>query len=165
LIKKITVWGGVIAASIALDIWTKALAVAHLMNVNFIDFIPGLLRFNYVENTGAAFGMMKDKRWFFIIVSTVAIIAMILLLILRNKDFGILTGASLAMIIGGGIGNQIDRIAKGYVVDFLEFEFIEFPVFNVADSFITVGTILMLFFLIFEEVRSSRKKKKENKEN
>ena len=159
------VWGDIIAASIALDIWTKALAVANLMDIDFQEFIPGLLRLNYVENTGAAFGMMKDKRWLFIIVSTVAIIVMLALLIIKHKEFGILSGAALAMIIGGGIGNQIDRIAKGYVVDFFEFEFISFPVFNVADSFITVGAVLMVVFVLVEEIQSIRKKKKENKEN
>jgi len=165
LIKKISVWGGIIAASIALDIWTKILAVDNLMGNGSVGFIPGILRFSYVENTGAAFGIMKDKRWFFIIVSTIAIIAMLAVLVIRHKDFSILSGASLAMVIGGGIGNQIDRIAKGYVVDFLEFEFIRFPVFNIADSFITVGAVLMIVFILAEEIRNSRKKKKENEEN
>lgn len=79
-----------------------------------------------------AFGMMKGFRWGFIILSTVAVIAIIVYLIKCRRTVPALLGVALSMIAGGGIGNQIDRIANGFVVDFLEFQFIDFAIFNIA---------------------------------
>ena len=102
-----------------------------------------------MENTGAAFGMMKGMRWFFILLSFAAIIAVSIFLIKKRKQVPPLLGIGLSMIVGGGIGNQIDRLATGYVVDFFEFLFVNFAVFNVADAFVTVGAALVLIDVLF----------------
>ena len=93
--------------------------------------------------------MMKGFRWIFIVLSTVAIIAIGIYLVKCRKKVPPLLGISLAMIVGGGIGNQIDRIANGFVVDFLEFQFMDFAVFNIADCFVTVGAFLVLIDILF----------------
>ena len=141
----------IIAGSVLLDQWTKVLAVEYLKGQAARPLIPGIINLTYTENTGAAFGMMKGYRWFFITLSCAAIAAMVVYLIWKRNKLNPMLAVSLSMIIGGGIGNQIDRFANGYVVDFLDFAFMKFAVFNVADSFVTVGAaLLILYILIFE---------------
>lgn len=132
-----------------LDQLTKYMAVKHLMPIGSHPFIPGLIEFNYTTNPGIAFGMLGGKGWFFIPVSFLAIILTVFFLIRFRKSISPLLSAAVAMVAGGGIGNQIDRIFKGEVVDFLNFQFIDFPVFNVADCFVTIGCSLAIISLIF----------------
>ncbi len=146
---QVIIWAVIVIGSIILDQWTKLLAVKDLMPIGSTVLLDGVLGLRYVENTGAAFGMLKGQRWFFIVLSTVAIIAISIYLVKCRKTIPPLPGVSLAMIVGGGIGNQIDRIANGYVVDFLEFLFVDFAIFNVADCFVTVGAFLIVIDLLF----------------
>ena len=146
---QVIIWAVIVIGSVILDQWTKMLAVRDLMPIGSTVLLDGILGLRYVENTGAAFGMLKGQRWFFIILSTAAIIAISIYLVKCRKTVPPLLGISLAMIVGGGIGNQIDRIANGYVVDFLEFLFMDFAIFNVADCFVTVGAFLVIFDLLF----------------
>ena len=146
---QVIIWAVIVVGSVILDQWTKMLAVRDLMPIRSTVLLDGILGLRYVENTGAAFGMLKGQRWFFIILSTAAIIAISIYLIKCRKTVPPFLGFSLAMIVGGGIGNQIDRIANGYVVDFLEFLFMDFAIFNVADCFVTVGAFLVIFDLLF----------------
>jgi signal peptidase II len=146
---QVIIWAVIVVGSVILDQWTKMLAVRDLMPIRSTVLLDGILGLRYVENTGAAFGMLKGQRWFFIILSTAAIIAISIYLVKCRKTVPPLLGISLAMIVGGGIGNQIDRIANGYVVDFLEFLFMDFAIFNVADCFVTVGAFLVIFDLLF----------------
>ena len=146
---QVIIWAVIVIGSVILDQWTKLLAVRDLMPIGSTVLLDGILGLRYVENTGAAFGMLKGQRWFFIILSTAAIIAISIYLIKCRKTVPPFLGISLAMIVGGGIGNQIDRIANGYVVDFLEFLFMDFAIFNVADCFVTVGAFLVIFDLLF----------------
>ena len=146
---QVIIWAVIVIGSVILDQWTKLLAVRDLMPIGSTVLLDGILGLRYVENTGAAFGMLKGQRWFFIILSTAAIIAISIYLVKCRKTVPPLLGISLAMIVGGGIGNQIDRIANGYVVDFLEFLFMDFAIFNVADCFVTVGAFLVIFDLLF----------------
>jgi signal peptidase II len=146
---QVIIWAVIVIGSVILDQWTKLLAVRDLMPIDSTVLLDGILGLRYVENTGAAFGMLKGQRWFFIILSTAAIIAISIYLIKCRKTVPPFLGISLAMIVGGGIGNQIDRIANGYVVDFLEFLFMDFAIFNVADCFVTVGAALVIFDLLF----------------
>jgi len=146
---QVIIWAVIVIGSIILDQWTKLLAVKDLMPIGSTVLLDGVLGLRYVENTGAAFGMLKGQRWFFIVLSTVAIIAISIYLVKCRKTIPPLLGVSLAMIVGGGIGNQIDRIANGYVVDFLEFLFVDFAIFNVADCFVTVGAFLIVIDLLF----------------
>ncbi len=138
----------VIFLSVFLDQATKILAKANLENQTQVNIIPKVLGFAYVENKGAAFGIFQDHRWVFMLFSTFAIGIMIFLLF-RIKNKHPLFTLSISMLIGGGIGNMIDRIIRGYVVDFIKFLFVKFAVFNVADCFVTVGAVLLCIYLLF----------------
>lgn len=112
-------------------------------------FLPGLLQLHYSQNTGAAFSILTGQRW---LLSGLAIIAVVLLFYFRER---ITEGKAplkviLGLILGGAIGNLIDRLCYGFVIDFLEFAFIQFPIFNLADSALTIGVSLMILFLLFE---------------
>ncbi|NLZ36580.1 MAG: signal peptidase II [Clostridiales bacterium] len=122
-----------------------------------INVIPGLYDFRYIENTGAAFGILSDHRWIHTAVSTVAITGIVIYLIIKRKDrrSGWINAAA-GMIIGGGVGNLIDRYMQGYVVDFIETKFMKFAIFNVADSFVTVGTAILAVCLIAAEIREEK---------
>ncbi len=152
------VWIAVILGSVALDQLTKYLTVLLLKPVGSVPLWQDVLHLTYVENTGAAFGMMKDQRWLFMTVSTVAIVAVLLYLFIRRPSDR-LEALALCFIVGGGIGNMIDRCVLGYVVDMIDFCLIDFAVFNVADSFVCVGAGLMILALILSGVRESRASK------
>ncbi len=143
LTVKIWVLIATLFVSVGLDQLTKALAVAYLKPIRSYPLWKGVFHFTYVENRGAAFGMMADQRWIFLILSTVGILAIIAYLF-WDKELDLFAFASLACVAGGGIGNMIDRIAYGYVVDFLDFTLINFAVFNVADSFVCCGVVLFV---------------------
>ncbi len=138
----------IIIAGIYLDQLTKWLAVTSLKNNPSYPIWKGVLHFTYVENTGAAFGMMKGYRWLFMIVSTVAIVGMLLYIFIKRPQNRLL-GAAIALIVSGGIGNMIDRIMLGYVVDFIDFTIINFAVFNFADSLVCIGAALMIACILF----------------
>jgi signal peptidase II len=146
----------IIALGIGADQLTKLLAVKFLMPIDTLPIIKGVIHLTYVENRGAAFGMLADHRYVFMIVSTVMIAVLSLVVYLgmcENKGYCI----SLCLIISGGIGNMIDRIALGYVVDFIDFRLINFAVFNGADSFVCVGAALLAIFMIIDTVREEKK--------
>ena len=145
----------VAAAIIAADILTKYFAGAYLM-AGDITLINKVLYFSYVENRGAAFGILKDARWFFITVS-VAVVLGIIIYIIRKKPESKLLVLGLSMVSGGGIGNLIDRVSLGYVVDFIDFRIIDFHVFNVADIFVCVGAALIFIYVLFIEGRENGK--------
>ena len=149
----------IIIGIVILDQISKYFAVSCLMGAGNVPFIPYLLSLQYHENKGAAWGMFADQRWIFMTASTLAIVGIIAFFIVtRKKKQPKLLMISLAFFCGGGIGNMIDRIFLGYVVDFLNFDFISFPIFNVADSFITVGAFLMLLYLAVETVKDLKNK-------
>jgi signal peptidase II len=148
----------IILVGIFLDQLTKLLT-ANLMDLyESIPIIKDVIHITYVQNTGAAFGMMKDSRWLFMIVSTVMIIGLSLYLYLGHAESR-LYGISIAMIVSGGIGNMIDRIALGYVVDMIDFTLIDFAVFNGADSFVCVGAGLLILALILDIIKETKEKK------
>ena len=131
------------------DFLCKRLAIQYLKNSSR-EIINGILRFTYVENTGAAFGIMKDMRWFFILL-TVVLLAILFYLFKKSYVKNLFMRTGLLLIISGAIGNLIDRILFGYVVDFIDFYIIDFPVFNVADCLICVGAAMLLIYYIFIE--------------
>lgn len=149
----------VILIGIALDQLTKWLAVTFLKPVDTVPIIDGVLQLNYEINTGAAFGMLADKRWVFMVVSTIAIFAMMVYLFGGISE-GKLPGVGLALLISGGIGNMIDRVALGYVVDFIDFCLIDFAVFNGADSFVCIGAGLLVLALCLEIMKENKEKQK-----
>jgi len=137
------------AAVIILDQYSKYIISTHMEMYESFNFIKYILNITYLTNTGAAFGVLKDHRWIFIILSVVAIIIMAAMLVyfIKKKNFFWLQIA-LALMISGGIGNMIDRIYHGYVVDFLEFDFVNFAIFNIADSCVTIGCVICIIFII-----------------
>ncbi len=158
------IWGVIIALCVVVDQVSKLLVVKNIpLNTGSVTVIPEVLEFIYVQNTGAAFGSMQDEssRWIFMTFSTVAIIA-IMVYIFWKKPKSKLLCTALALIAGGGIGNMIDRIALKYVVDFINF--IAFPKiwhfpFNVADSFVVVGSGLLILWMIIDTVREYKLEK------
>ena len=156
-------WIIVIVALVAVDQVTKLMAVHLLTPGNSVDVIPGVFRFTYVENRGAAFGMFSEHRWVFMVLSTVAIVALLIYLWKFRPD-STLACMAISMIIAGGIGNMIDRIVLGYVIDFLDF--CAFPelwmwVFNVADVCVCVGGGLLVLWLIMSIISDYKKDKAE----
>jgi len=134
----------------AADRITKYLAAHSLKPLRTIPLLEGIFSLTYVENRGAAFGILQNRRWFLIVLPLVIITAIVLYLVTHRKD-GLLTKISLAIILGGAVGNLIDRILLGYVVDMFQAVFIDFPVFNVADTAVVCGTILLAVQMLFLE--------------
>ena len=153
----------VIAAVIGLDQLTKWLTVVNLEEYESFPVWQDVFHFTYVKNTGMAFGMLKDHRWVFMVFSTIAIIALIIYLF-RFRPESRWMQVSMAMIIGGGIGNMIDRVFLGYVVDFIDVTLINFAVFNIADSFVCIGAGIMILCLVLDlikEIKLEKAKKAE----
>jgi signal peptidase II len=112
-------------------------------------FIPGIFQLHYTQNTGAAFSILSGQRW---LLSALAIVAALLLYFFRQRITEGKTSMKivLGLVLGGTLGNLIDRLCYGYVIDFLEFSFIRFPVFNIADSALSIGVSLMVLMLLLE---------------
>ncbi len=139
-----------IAGLIALDQYTKQWAKVYLKDKPAYNLINGILELNYLENQGAAFGMLPNQKVFFIFVATVILFVAgyVLLKVPDQKKYTILHFL-FSLIVAGSIGNMIDRVRYDYVVDFIYFVRINFPIFNVADIYATVSAIVLLFLLLF----------------
>ena len=137
--------GGVVA----LDQWTKYLTVANIPLYSRVPCVDGLFRFTYVQNTGAAFTSFLGQQWLFALIFTVFTVALAYELKRNTMGYKPFERWCLVAIGAGGLGNMIDRVRLGYVVDMIELEFMRFPVFNVADCFITCGCVLRIAHLIF----------------
>ncbi len=148
----------VIAVGIILDQLAKYLAVVFLKPIESVPIIKDVLHLNYHENRGAAFGMLSEDRWIFITLSIIVILALGAYLYLghaQNKLYAV----SFSLILSGGIGNMIDRLALGYVVDFIDFVLIDFAIFNIADSFVSVGAGLMILAILIDLIKEIKEKK------
>ena len=156
--KRLLSLGAVVLGVLA-DYFTKLLAIAHLKGEDPVPLIRGILRFSYVENPGAAWGMLSNHRWVFMVFSAVAIAVITIYLIRRDPP--LLLCVSLSLILSGGIGNMIDRIVRGYVVDFVDFCLIHFAVFNFADTLVCVGAGLLVLILILDTVKERKAGKTE----
>lgn len=133
-----------------LDQVTKNLAVVKLKDKSAYTLINGVLEFNYLENKGAAFGMLQNQKIFFVFVAIVFVGVITFVLIKApNEPKYTKLHILLVMICAGAIGNLIDRIRLDYVVDFIYFSLINFPIFNVADIYVTVSTILLIICILF----------------
>lgn len=149
-------WIVTIICVIVADQLSKLAVLSHLAPGS-VTVIPGVLDFTYVENRGAAFGLLADHRWVFLILSTVAIAAVVYYLI-RYKPASPLIRLSLALVAGGGAANMIDRVGRGFVVDFIDVTFVRFYVFNVADSCVCVGCALLVLWMILDSFCENKKK-------
>ena len=142
---------------VVIDQVIKYFVAMYLPQTGVVTAIPHLLDLNHVENRGVAFGMFENMRWIFVALTSVIIVILLYIIIfkkIKSKMFLI----SSALIIGGGIGNLIDRVLYGYVIDYLQLSFFS-PVCNFADYAVTVGTVLLVIYLLF----MSDSSKKENK--
>lgn len=144
------------------DLVTKYLTVRGLALGQSIKVIDGVLNFTYVENRGMAFGWLADRREIFLILSAVMLIALFIFAFYYRKQAGLWLKIACGLVLGGGIGNMIDRIRLGYVIDFIDvclFDFWKW-VFNVADSCVCVGVFMLALYLIFDNFRCEREKKR-----
>jgi signal peptidase II len=147
-----------IVASIGIDQIIKAIVRANMTVGETIPVIKDIFHFTYIRNEGAAFGMLSEHRWVFMTLSVVALIALSVYLI-RFCEEGLLTKIGIALIIGGGIGNMIDRICLKYVVDMIDCRFIDFYVFNFADCCVCVGSGIVILGFILSMIKEQKAKK------
>ncbi|MEW9667543.1 signal peptidase II [Ammoniphilus sp. 3BR4] len=138
-----------------LDQLTKWIVVKNMELGQSIPLLEGVFHFTSHRNRGAAFGILQDQRWFFIVITLVVMGGIIYYLRMLGKDKPMVSYA-LALILGGAVGNFLDRLLFGEVVDFLDFTLINFPIFNVADSAIVIGVGLMIWDTILEMKRERR---------
>ena len=137
-----------VTAIVAADQVTKYLTVVNIALHADVPFLPGLLQLTYVRNTGAAFSSFEGQQWLFALIFAVFTCMIVWEFFKKSMGFTTFEWWCIAAIYGGGLGNMIDRVRLGYVVDMIETTFMEFPVFNVADCFITCGCILMMAHLV-----------------
>lgn len=146
---RITLFLAMAAVAVILDQIVKAWVRSALPKTgDTAPFIPGVLRLLHVENTGAAFSMGEGKGFFFVAIA-VAIFILALLAVWK-EELSVPFALALGAVAGGGIGNMIDRLVQGSVTDFFATQFMDFPVFNVADIFVTLGVICVLICLMRE---------------
>lgn len=166
------------SAVVVLDQISKLIVVNTIAEGTVIEVIKGVFNLTYVENKGAAFGMLSGHRWVFMIISAVAIV-LIFLYLWKEAPESFVVKTCLAFVLGGGVGNMIDRTVRGSVVDFIDAAFVRypqisteggfnislepFPIFNVADCFITVGCVSLVVYLLFVELPKEARAERERK--
>ena len=134
---------------VAVDQWTKYLVVENIALWERVEGLPGIFRLTYVQNTGAAFSSLEGMRWLFVVIFLLLTAALLYERFRKPMPFTKFERWCIAAVYAGGLGNMIDRVRLGYVVDMVELEFVKFAVFNVADCFITCGGIALLISLVF----------------
>ena len=137
------------AIIVAADQITKYLTVANIALYQDVPFIPNLLGLTYVQNTGAAFSSFEGQQWLFALIFALFTVLIFWEYKTNYMGFNRFERWCIAAIYAGGLGNMIDRVRFGYVVDMIQTKFMDFPVFNVADCFITCGCFAMMFSLFF----------------
>ena len=152
------------AVIVALDQITKYLTVLYIPLYEELPFIPGLLQLTYVQNTGAAFSSLEGQQWLFAIIFAAFTCMLFYEYFKKPMAFTAFERWCIAAIYAGGLGNMVDRVRMGYVVDMIETTFMDFPVFNVADCFISCGCVLLFgHLLLFNKAfwKDDKKKKKD----
>lgn len=149
----------VIAAIIVgIDQLVKYLTVQNISLYETVTAIPNVLSFTYHQNSGAAWSILEGQMWFFIIV-TLIVIGVIGYYLHTQGRQSLLFSSALTLLLAGAIGNLIDRVLNQYVVDMFRLEFVQFPIFNVADMSLTFGVGLMILYLILDEINTFKQKK------
>ena len=136
------------AAMVGLDQLTKYWTVQNIPLGGQVPVWPGVFHLTHFRNTGMAFSLLEGARWLFLVL-TAAVLAILIAAVAKRWLRHPLALAAVTFIVGGGVGNMIDRAALGYVVDMIEVEFMNFAVFNVADSFVCIGAALLVIWAIF----------------
>ena len=152
--KKRGIVAVLILLLIALDQLVKSYIVQQIPLGEIRTWIPKLVSLTYLQNRGAAFSMLQDQQWFFAIITLVVMMGAIWYLHKHMED-SIWMVIGLTLIIAGGLGNFIDRLSQGFVVDMFHLDFINFAIFNVADSYLTVGVIILLIAMLKEEINGN----------
>ncbi|MFS9187709.1 signal peptidase II [Streptococcus infantis] len=152
--KKRGIVAGVIAILIVLDQLVKSYVVQNISLGEIKSWIPNLVSLTYLQNRGAAFSILQDQQLLFAVITLVVVVGAIWYLHKHMEDsFWMVLG--LTLIIAGGLGNFIDRVSQGFVVDMFHLDFINFAIFNVADSYLTVGVIVLLIAMLKEEMNGN----------
>ena len=140
-----------------LDQLVKYFAVMHLTKIDTIPLIADVFHLTYCENPGAGFGIFADFTWLLSLFTAVVVaVVFVYMFVKRPKSWALVT--ALTFLTGGAVGNLIDRIRLGYVVDFLDFRLIHFPIFNIADCFVTIGAVILAVYIIFFSDKDGNKK-------
>lgn len=155
----------VCASLIGLDQLIKFLVVEYIKDNGVFIFIDGILNFTYVENTGAAFSILTGSRWLLIVITSILLIGLLAAVVTKRIKTPFMVWSAI-LIIAGGIGNLIDRILHGYVIDYIDAAFLKnFAIFNFADCLVVVGVAMMIIYiLIYEPIKLYKKEKEEVKE-
>ncbi len=143
---------------IGADLLTKYWIVTHMALEQSNTIIPGFLNFTYIHNTGAVFGILPDQRWLLIAITAIILVVCIGLLIKTGFKSKLMAWA-ICLVVAGGVGNLIDRIQRGYVVDFIDVKFMDFYVFNVADCCVVIGALLILLYFVVDTLKEHHKLK------
>ena len=146
------------AAMVALDQLFKYLAKVHLSGVTTLPLIEDVFHLTYVENRGAAFGMLSGKTIFLVGLTALALVALIVAILIGKIQKNWMLW-SFSLIIGGGIGNLIVRVSRQYVIDYLDVRLIHFAVFNFADCCVVIGTVLVFLFVLYEVIQERKLEK------
>ncbi len=144
-------WSLIVVLIIAVDQLSKYWIVNNIGMRDSVSVIPKVIDFVYVKNTGAAFSFLSDKNYGIVILSIISVLFCVgvILFMIKYRPKNKLLNISLALMLSGAIGNVIDRIFRGYVVDFIEMIFIDFPVINIADIAITFGAAMIIIYVLF----------------
>ena len=148
-------------ALVAIDQLTKWLAITLFKGSDPLPVVDGLLSFTYTENTGAAWSMFEGQRWLLVGGTGVMLIALLVVMLSGMFKKQKLAIAGGVLVFAGGLGNLVDRIFRGYVVDFIRTEFVDFPIFNVADCFVVIGAIWLFVYFVFIYSDPTAEKEKE----
>ncbi|MGB3160197.1 signal peptidase II [Carnobacterium sp.] len=140
---------------IGIDQYTKYVTVANIKLYEVVEVFPNILSWMYLRNTGAAWSILEGQMWFFYIVTVIVVVVVVYYLQKYGHQSKLLS-LSLSFILAGSIGNVIDRVRFGYVVDMIRLEFIDFPIFNVADIALSVGVALMILYVFLDEQEKKR---------
>ena len=152
--KKRGIVAGVIAILIVLDQLVKSYVVQNIALGEIKSWIPNLVSLTYLQNRGAAFSILQDQQLLFAVITLVVVVGAIWYLHKHMED-SLWMVLGLILIIAGGLGNFIDRISQGFVVDMFHLDFINFAIFNVADSYLTVGVVVLLLAMLKEEMNGN----------
>lgn len=154
--KKILFIVFIILISICIDQIVKQVIIKNILNSS-IEIINGVLNFTYVENTGGAYGIGSNNILMFIIINIIILGILMKFAISKREEIDTISLIAISLIIAGGMGNLIDRVARGYVVDFVDINpVLKYPVFNIADIFVVTGCIVIAIELIYRTIKSRK---------
>ena len=150
--RGLVVW--IIGSLILFDQLVKSYVVKNIALGEIKSWIPNLVSLTYLQNRGAAFSILQDQQLLFAVITLVVVVGAIWYLHKHMED-SLWTVSGLVLIIAGGLGNFIDRISQGFVVDMFHLDFVNFAIFNVADSYLTVGVVVLLIAMLKEEMNGN----------